>query len=208
MTTSLTLFIQGMMLCGSLIIAIGAQNAYVLRQGLLHNHIGLVVVFCSLCDATLMSIGVWGLGELASLSPWILKILTTGGALFLLLYGLLATKRAWLGGGYLSLEQAQNNPTSWRRILATLAAMTLLNPHVYIDTVILIGGVATGLANEMKIWFWLGASSMSFIWFSTLGFGVRLLLPLFRCKRVWQALDALIALMMFYLAWQLTQELF
>ncbi|MDO4694576.1 MAG: LysE/ArgO family amino acid transporter [Eikenella sp.] len=194
-----TYYLKGLMLCAGLIVAIGAQNAYVLRQGLLKQHVALVVAFCCVCDMLLIGAGVWGLGKLAAWSPWLLQAVTWGGALFLFAYGLLAAKRAWQGGGHLVLDTEHTRPQPAGKVLATVAAMTLLNPHVYLDTVMLIGGVAAGFAATEKWAFWLGAASMSVLWFCGLGFGARLLQPLFRREGVWRLLDTLIALMMAYL---------
>lgn len=194
-----TYYLKGLMLCAGLIVAIGAQNAYVLRQGLLKQHVPLVVAFCCVCDMLLIGAGVWGLGRLAAWSPWLLQAVTWGGALFLFAYGLLAAKRAWQGGGHLVLDTEHTRPQPAGKVLAAVAAMTLLNPHVYLDTVMLIGGVAAGFAAAEKWAFWLGAASMSVLWFCGLGFGARLLQPLFRREGVWRLLDTLIALMMVYL---------
>lgn len=192
-------YLKGLMLCAGLIVAIGAQNAYVLRQGLLRQHVPLVVAFCCVCDMLLIGTGVWGLGKLAAWSPRLLQAVTWGGALFLFAYGLLAAKRAWQGGGHLALDTEHTRPQPAGKVLAAVAAMTLLNPHVYLDTVVLIGGVAAGFAATEKWAFWLGAASMSVLWFCGLGFGARLLQPLFRREGVWRLLDTLIALMMAYL---------
>lgn len=198
-------YVKGLMLCAGLIVAIGAQNAYVLRQGLLKEHVAAVVGFCCLCDVVLIGAGVWGIGQLTALAPWLAAVLSIGGALFLFGYGLLAARRAWQGGGHLLLDAAHTAPQSVWKVLATAAAVTLLNPHVYVDTVMLIGSVAAGFPSEGKLAFWLGAVSASLLWFGSLGFGSRLLLPLFRRESVWRLLDALIAAMMLYLGWGLLQ---
>ena len=200
-------YLKGLMLAAGLIVAIGAQNAYVLRQGLLKQHVALVVAFCFISDSILIGVGVWGLGSIAALSPWIMQALAIGGAAFLFGYGLLAVKRAWQGGGHLVLDTEHTAPQPALKALATVAAVTLLNPHVYVDTMMLIGGVASPFPAAGKLAFYLGAASMSGLWFFSLGFGARLLLPLFRRENVWRALDTLIAGMMFYLGWGLLRSL-
>ena len=140
--------------------------------------------------------------------PWLTPVLSLVGGLFLLAYGLFALQRAWRGGSHISLSTHGNKPaTPWLKTLLFTLAITLLNPHVYLDTVLLVGSVAAPFAADAKLPFWLGAATMSGLWFFGLGFGARLLLPLFRRARTWQLLDAAIALMMFYLAWGLLRPL-
>lgn len=199
-------FLTGLMITGSLIIAIGAQNAFVLKQGLLRQHVLLVVALCWLCDVILIALGVFGTAALLSDSPAASALLALAGGLFLLAYGALNTKRALRGGGHLSVNTDKPSDTSALKAATTTLALTLLNPHVYIDTVVLIGGAASPLNHTGKLLFLLGSVSASALWFASLGFGARLLLPLFRRERVWQLLDGLIAVMMFYLAWGLLRQ--
>ena len=200
-------FFNGLMISGGLIIAIGAQNAFVLKQGLLKQHVGVVVFLCWLCDVVLMGAGVFGVAALLSGSERAGALLSLAGGGFLLTYGLLSAKRAFKGGNHLSIG-AENSAikTSAAKTAVTALALTLLNPHVYVDTVMLIGGSAAGLDNAGKIGVFIGAVTASAIWFSGIGYGTRLLLPLFRRERVWQILDGLIALMMFYLAYGLLKS--
>lgn len=193
-------FLNGFMISGGLIMAIGAQNAFVLKQGLLRQHIGTVVLLCWLCDVILIGAGVYGVGAVLSGNPLLSALLSLAGGLFLLSYGAMSAKRAWTGGNYLSVDSAPATPSSRLKTAAATLAITLLNPHVYVDTVMLIGGYATGLDTHGKTLFLIGALTASALWFCSIGFGSRLLLPVFRRERVWQVLDALIALMMFYLA--------
>lgn len=188
---------QGFALGGSLIVAIGAQNAFVLRQGLRREHVLPIVAFCSLADALLMAAGVAGLATVLGHNPALAAWLTAGGAAFLLVYGLRALWRALQpgalraggDGGGLTLAAA----------LAQCAAFTLLNPHVYLDTVLLVGSIGAGFGG-LRWWFVAGAALASITWFAALGFGARLLAPLFARPRAWQVLDVLIGLVMLALA--------
>ncbi|MDO5640285.1 MAG: LysE family transporter [Neisseria sp.] len=202
-------FFNGLMISGGLIVAIGAQNAFVLKQGLLKQNVGVVVLLCWLCDVVLMGAGVFGIAALLSGSRQAGALLSLAGGGFLLVYGLFSAKRALKGGNHLSVgadDTAAKTP-ALKAALTTLA-LTLLNPHVYVDTVMLIGGSAAGLAYADKIGFFIGAIVASGIWFGSIGYGTRLLLPLFRRERVWQILDGLIAAMMFYLAYGLLKSAF
>ncbi len=199
-------FFTGLMITGGLIVAIGAQNAFVLKQGLLKQHVGLVVLLCWLCDVVLIALGVFGTAALLSGSPTASALLALAGGLFLLAYGAMNAKRAWQGGGHLAVSADKPAASSALKTATTTLALTLLNPHVYIDTVVLIGGAASPFDQAGKILFLLGSVTASALWFASIGFGARLLLPLFRRERVWQILDGLIAAMMFYLAWGLLQQ--
>ncbi|OOS23666.1 LysE/ArgO family amino acid transporter [Moraxella pluranimalium] len=192
-------FIQGLFVSGCLIIAIGAQNAFVLKQGLMKNHIFWVALTCFLCDFVLMSFGVLGFGSLISQSPMATIALAVVGALFLAVYGLRAMRSAIAGGTSLTLDNDSKQSTLLATIGTTLA-LTLLNPHVYLDTVVIIGGVAGTLGFEQKIAFLVGSLLVSAAWFFGLGYGARLLIPLFKKAITWQILDAIIALVMWAIA--------
>lgn len=192
-------FIQGLFVSGGLIIAIGAQNAFVLKQGLMKNHIFWVALTCFLCDFVLMSFGVLGFGSLISQSPMATIALAVVGALFLAVYGLRAMRSAIAGGTSLTLDNDSKQSTLLATIGTTLA-LTLLNPHVYLDTVVIIGGVAGTLSFEQKIAFLVGSLLVSAAWFFGLGYGARLLIPLFKKAITWQILDAIIALVMWAIA--------
>ncbi|MDR7086463.1 L-lysine exporter family protein LysE/ArgO [Aeromicrobium panaciterrae] len=181
----------------SLIIAIGAQNAFVLRQGLRREHVFAVVAVCALSDVLLIAVGVGGLGSLIQAAPWLLDTMTIGGAAFLIVYGLLAARRAFRPSAIDA--DAAGKPTSLRTAVTTCLALTWLNPHVYLDTVILLGSVA-GSHGDDRWWFGLGAAIGSIVWFTVLGYGARALRPLFAKPAAWRVLDALIAVVMFAIA--------
>ena len=181
----------------ALIVAIGAQNAFVLRQGLRREHVGPVVAFCALADAVLMSAGVGGLGRLIGEAPALAAALTWGGAAFLAGYGLRALSRARRPA---TLAPASGASITRRQALAQAAAFTLLNPHVYLDTVLLVGAVGSQQAAAARPVFVAGAASASLLWFAGLGYGARLLAPVFARPRAWQVLDVVIGLTMLGLA--------
>ncbi|GAA0759952.1 LysE/ArgO family amino acid transporter [Ideonella azotifigens] len=193
--------LQGLLLCGSLIVAIGAQNAFLLRQGLRHEHVAPLVLACSLADAVLIALGVAGLAGLLGARPQLAQAMAAAGVLFLLAYGLRAL---WQARKPSALQAAQGESLSLRAALLQLAGFTLLNPHVYLDTVLLMGSVgAQQTSDAARAAFVVGASSASLIWFTGLGFGARKLAPLFAKPRAWQVFDALIGLVMLLMAWQL-----
>lgn len=176
----------------TLIAAIGAQNAYVLRQGIRREHVLPVVALCTVSDIALISAGIAGVGALISAHPGALNIAKFGGAAFLIGYGLLAARRAWRPS---SLTPSESAPARLIDVLLTCAALTFLNPHVYLDTVVLLGA----LANEHRDDRWLfgvGAVTASAVWFISLGFGARQLAGLFAKPMTWRILDGLIAAMM------------
>ena len=181
----------------SLIIAIGAQNAFVLRQGLRREHVLPVVVICALSDAVLITLGVGGLGSLLQLVPWLLTVVRIGGAAFLIVYGALAARRALRPSALVAADDGTTTPV-WTAV-ATVLALTWLNPHVYLDTVVLLGTVA-GTYGDERWWFGLGAVAASILWFTALGFGARLLRPLFAKPAAWRILDGIIAIVMIAIA--------
>lgn len=189
--------LQGFATGAALIIAIGSQNAFILRQGLRREHVLPLVSFCALSDALLIFAGIGGAGAVIRGNTLLLDITRYGGACFLAGYGLLAARRAW-AGGHMQL-QAQNG-TTLHAALAACFAFTFLNPHVYLDTVVLVGSVANQYGNDARWWFGAGAATASVVWFSALGFGARLLAPWFEKDRAWRVLDSLIALVMLLLA--------
>ena len=181
----------------SLIIAIGAQNAYVLRQGLRREHVLAVVGVCAISDVILISIGVGGVGSLIQSTPWLLATMRIGGASFLIVYGALAARRAW-EPSTIDANSA-GRPTTLRTTISTCLARTWLNPHVYLDTVILLGAVA-GTHGDNRWWFGAGAAIGSLAWFTTLGYGARVLRPLFARPSSWRILDGFVAVVMFAIA--------
>lgn len=189
--------VSGLLLGGSLIIAIGAQNAFVLRQGLLRRHVFILCLICATSDAALIALGVAGLGALISSSELLLSIVTLGGAAFLAAYAVLALRRAISPQ---PLEAARQTDTSLAGAIATCLAFTFLNPHVYLDTVLLVGGLSARYDGAARIAFGGGAMAASFVWFFSLGYGARLLAPFFARASSWRILDGLIALVMALLA--------
>lgn len=189
-------YLAGMLTGLSLIVAIGAQNAFVLKQGLLRQHVFWVSLFCAVSDALLIAAGVAGAGAIAERAPWFLWAMRWGGAAFLIWYGFKSARAAWVGGE--SLRAAGQAPASLGRTLATIAALTWLNPHVYLDTVVLLGAVSSTYPDRLS--FALGAMSGSFLFFFSLGYGARLLAPLFAKPAAWRVLDALVAAVMWLIA--------
>ena len=182
----------------SLILAIGAQNAFVLRQGLIRAHVFWVCLICALSDAALIAVGVAGIGSLSTAAPWAITALTWGGAAFLVVYGALSLGRAFHPG---ALRAADRGAGSLRAALLTCLALTWLNPHVYLDTVGLIGAVSTGFPGfDGKLAFATGATLASFTFFFGLGYGARRLAPVFARPRAWAVLDILIKLVMWSIA--------
>jgi len=180
----------------SLIIAIGAQNAFVLRQGLKKEHVLAVVLFCALSDAALIALGVAGLGGLIEQVPILIEIMRYGGAAYLIWFGLSAARRAFEPG---ALSASGGEPKALWATLITAASLTYLNPHVYLDTVILLGAVANQF-DPNKWVFAFGAILGSFVWFISLGFGAKLLARFVTRESFWRVLDGFIALVMFAIA--------
>jgi L-lysine exporter family protein LysE/ArgO len=200
MTTWLPTALSGLGLGLSLIIAIGAQNAFVLRQGLRREHVPLVVAICALSDLVLIALGVGGAGLLFTAVPWLVEVVRWVGAAFLLLYGAFAARRALRPSRLTASDESATitRPSNFA-VAATCLALTWLNPHVYLDTVVLLGSVAS-THGEWRWAFGVGAGLGSILWFSALGFGARLLAPLFAEPIAWRVLDAIIALVMVGLA--------
>ncbi|UWF77137.1 LysE/ArgO family amino acid transporter [Microbacterium neungamense] len=202
----------------SLIVAIGAQNVFVLRQGLRREHVLPVVVICAVSDAVLIAAGVAGLGYIVQQAPWLVTIARWAGAVFLVTYGVMAARRAWRGDGSLQVDASPSSaglstadagaasaPTSGGTatmtrtrlapVIGTVLALTWLNPHVYLDTVLMLGSVAATHGEERWL-FAAGAMTASVLWFAGLGFGARHLGRWLRTRRAWRMLDAGIAVVM------------
>lgn len=190
-------FIIGFSLGFSLILAIGAQNAFVLKQGLKGEHVFWVCLICALSDAILILFGVSGFHVLVSKLPGLIPIARYGGALFLFVYGLLSFRTAWLSRHALTPSKIQSS--SLRKSLLTCLAFTWLNPHVYLDTVVLLGSISTQFAGQAGL-FAFGAISASFVFFFSVGYGARLLRPVFARPRAWQVLEVLIGAIMWGIA--------
>jgi L-lysine exporter family protein LysE/ArgO len=191
-------YLTGLILGASLIIAIGAQNAFVLRQGLLRAHVALVVVLCVLIDVGLTTVGVGGLSASLGRSPLALQALAAAGACFLGWYGLGAARRACSSQALSAAPVGDAQST--RSVLLQTLAVSLLNPHVYLDTVMLIGSVGVQQPAALRPAFLAGVWTASFGWFTSLGFGSRLLAPVFARPIAWRLLDALVALVMWSIA--------
>lgn len=192
-----TAFLSGYLLCLGLITAIGAQNAFVLRQGLRGEHVLAVCLACALSDAVLMLAGVFALSRLEGWLPGLAAALRYGGALFLVAYGLRSLRAAWRGGGV--LDPAAGPGKGLAATLGVCLALTWLNPHVYLDSVLLVGSVAARFGDG-RFLFALGAMAASFSFFFALGYGARLLRPLFARPAAWRVLDGGVAMTMFALA--------
>jgi len=187
--------VAGFVLGLSLIVAIGAQNAFVLRQGLLRQHVLAVVLICAVSDAVLISVGVAGFGALATALPWLEPVMRYGGVAFLAVYGFRALRSAWTSSGVL---KASGEAGSLKSALLTCLAFTWLNPHVYLDTVVLLGSISSQYPNKLA--FALGGITASFVFFFSLGFGARLLAPFFARPLAWRILDALVGALMWAIA--------
>ena len=200
-----SVFLQGLALSLGLIVAIGAQNAFVLRQGLRREHVASVVFFCAITDALLIAAGVLGMAQALGERPMVAHALALAGAVFLAAYGWNALRRALQQNGLLANEEGDG--LTWAAAMAQAAAFTLLNPHVYLDTVLLVGSIGAQQRADLQVWFVAGASSASLLWFCALGFGARWLAPLFAKPRAWQVLDILIGLTMWALSAMLVLRL-
>jgi L-lysine exporter family protein LysE/ArgO len=192
-----TTALAGLGLGLSLIVAIGAQNAFVLRQGLRREHVLPIVLVCALSDAVLIVAGVAGAGAVFAVAPGVLTVVTWAGAVFLIGYGVLAARRAIrpsvlaAGGG--------STGTTVTVAVTTCLALTWLNPHVYLDTVVLLGSIANTHGAD-RWWFAAGAVLGSVLWFTALGFGARMLQPVFARPAAWRVLDGVIAVVMVAIA--------
>lgn len=196
---------SGFMLGGSLIIAIGAQNAFILRMGLLRQHVFILCLICALSDALLIAVGVAGLGAFVDSNPGLLRFISIAGALFLFSYAFLAIRRALKPA---TLQHANGSGMVLGKAISVCLAFTFLNPHVYLDTVVLIGALASVWQGQVRVAFAIGAMAASFAWFFTLGYGARLLEPVFENPTAWRVLDVIIALVMSWLAFSLLSHAF
>lgn len=207
MDPGIAALLAGFGLCLGLIVSIGAQNAVVLRQGLRREHVGLVVAVCVVSDAILQVIGVAGVATLVSAHPWLETVARWAGAAFILGFAALSARRAWRGGG--SLEAGAEDPrpigaatrtrTGRLATLATIVAVTWLNPHALVETTVVLGSVAATYGEE-RWWFLVGGVAASTLWFVGFGYGARHLAPLLRTERAWRILDGGIALVMLVIA--------
>lgn len=192
-------FLHGFVVCFGLIVSIGAQNAFLLKQGILKQHVFWIALICFVCDVLLMGVGILGLGSLIAQSPISSLILALIGAIFLFTYGSRSFIAAYHGSSQLLMQQDKTKSSLKKAVLVTLA-ITLLNPHVYIDTVVIVGGIGGTLSFEQKIQFLIGALICSFLWFFGVGYGAGLLSPYFEKRRTWQILDSITGLIMYGIA--------
>lgn len=200
-STTLEAGLTGFLIGLGLIVAIGAQNAFVLRQGLLRQHVLAVATVCALADALLIAAGVGGLGTLVAASPLLMRLTAWAGAAFLAAYGLRA---AWRALHPSALKAAQDSgEAGLAATLAAALAFTFLNPHVYLDTVVLVGSLSAQFEGSARIAYAIGAMAASALWFYGLAYGARLLAPVFARPTAWRVLDGLIALVMGVIALRL-----
>jgi L-lysine exporter family protein LysE/ArgO len=188
--------ITGLLTGLSLIVAIGAQNAYVLRQGLARKHVLAIVLLCAFSDALLITLGVLGLGQVIQAAPLLLEIIRWFGVGYLIWFGIGSLRRVFKAE---KLEASDKQVGSLKSAMLTTLSLTFLNPHVYLDTVIFVGGLAHQFGNQ-TVFFTSGAILASFIWFFGLGFGASRLSPLMSKPVFWKILDSFIAVIMFSIA--------
>ena len=189
--------VNGFLTGGSLILAIGAQNAFVLRQGIRREHVAAVVLVCAASDAVLIAAGVAGFGVLTGALPWLVVAMRWLGVGFLVVYGGLRFRAALAGGE--ALQPSAGGVVPLARVMATCLLLTWANPHVYLDMVVLLGSISTHYAPQ-EAWFGLGAALASFSFFVALGYGARLLAPVFANPRAWVVLEVLVGVTMWVIA--------
>ena len=193
----LTAYLNGFGVSITLILAIGAQNAFLLKQGLRREHVLPLILVCAISDALLMTVGVFGFAALADVLPALAPVMLWLGVAFLFAYGAFSFWRAWRGGA--ALDPASGAATSLRTAVLFCLAITYLNPHVYLDTVLLVGSIATRFEGA-EVAFWAGAVTSSFVFFFSLGYGARLLAPVMAKPSAWRILEVLIGFVMWAIA--------
>jgi L-lysine exporter family protein LysE/ArgO len=184
----------------SLIVAIGAQNAFVLRQGIRREHVLPVVLICGLTDALLELLGVAGIGLVVERAPILLEIVRWGGVAFLLWYAWSAARRAMNPEVLVAGDGPEGSRSSLKRTILACLAITYLNPHVYLDTMVLMGSIGNAQGDPARWWFVLGGALASIAWFFLLGYGARALTRFFATQRSWQVLDWIVAAIMLVIA--------
>ncbi len=197
----LDIYLKGFIVTISLIMAIGAQNAYILKLGLLKQYVLLAVLMCITFDFILISAGVFGLGYFIQGNQLLINSIAIFGIVFLIFYAALSFKSAFKNESLQVDGNVKTNPL--KQVLSLILVFTFLNPHTYLDTILLIGGIGANIENEFKIYFLLGAVSASSVWFFSLGFGARFLIPLFKKQITWKILDISIGFLMLYIAYSL-----
>lgn len=197
----LDIFLKGFIVTISLIVAIGAQNAYILKLGLLKQHVLKAVLFCIISDFLLISAGVLGLGFFIQGNQLLINSIGIFGIIFLSFYAFTSFKSAFKNESLKIDNEIKINPL--KQVLTLLFVFTYLNPHTYLDTILLIGGIGANVENSLKIYFLLGAVLASTVWFVSLGFGARLLIPMFKKPITWKVLDISIGILMLIIAYSL-----
>ena len=197
----LDIYLKGFIVTISLIMAIGAQNAYILKLGLLKQYVLLAVLMCITFDFILISAGVFGLGYFIQGNQLLINSIAIFGIIFLIFYAALSFKSAFKNESLQVDGNVKTNPL--KQVLSLILVFTFLNPHTYLDTILLIGGIGANIENEFKIYFLLGAVSASSVWFFSLGFGARFLIPLFKKQITWKILDISIGFLMLFIAYSL-----
>ncbi|QKJ24208.1 LysE/ArgO family amino acid transporter [Poseidonibacter lekithochrous] len=197
----LDIYLKGFIVTFSLIVAIGAQNAYVLKLGLMRQYVLLAVSLCIIFDFLLISAGVLGLGFFIKGNQLLINSIAVIGIVFLVFYSLLSFKAAFKNESMQIDDQIKTNPL--KKVITMLLVFTFLNPHTYLDTVLLIGGIGANISDDLKLYFLLGAISASTVWFTLLGFGARALIPLFKKPITWKILDISIGFIMLLIAYSL-----
>tara|TARA_R110002110_G_scaffold122424_6_gene298637 strand:- start:667 stop:1296 length:630 start_codon:yes stop_codon:yes gene_type:complete len=197
----------GLAVGAGLIIAIGAQNAHVIRAGLRRRNLFAVATICILCDVALIAAGAGGLGAFIAARPWLSSAAAWGGAAFLLVYGAMAV-RGLVNPPEFNWDTAEDTEHGLVAAIATTLSVSLLNPHVYLDTVVLLGGISAQYEEASRLWFAAGAMMASVIWFYAIGYGAFLAAPLMRTRMAQRVLDGLVALIMFTVAgWLIAGEM-
>lgn len=197
----LDIYLKGFIVTFSLIVAIGAQNAYVLKLGLMRQYVLLAVSLCIIFDFLLISAGVLGLGFFIKGNQLLINSIAVIGIVFLVFYSLLSFKAAFKNESMQIDDQIKTNPL--KKVITMLLVFTFLNPHTYLDTVLLIGGIGANISDDLKLYFLLGAISASTVWFTLLGFGARALIPLFKKPITWKILDISIGFIILLIAYSL-----
>ena len=197
----LDIYLKGFIVTISLIMAIGAQNAYILKLGLLKQYVLVAVLMCITFDFILISAGVFGLGYFVQGNQFLINAIAIFGIVFLCFYSALSFKSAFKNESLQIDGNVKINPI--KQVISLVLVFTFLNPHTYLDTILLIGGIGANIENEFKIYFLLGAVSASSVWFFSLGFGARFLIPLFKKQITWKILDISIGILMLFIAYSL-----
>jgi L-lysine exporter family protein LysE/ArgO len=197
----LDIYLKGFVVTISLIMAIGAQNAYILKLGLLKQYVLIAVLMCISFDFILISAGVFGLGYFIQGNQLLINGIAIFGIIFLCFYAALSFRSAFKNASLQVDGTVKTNPL--KQVISLILVFTFLNPHTYLDTILLIGGIGANIESDLKIYFLLGAVSASSIWFFSLGFGARFLIPLFKKPITWKILDISIGILMLFIAYSL-----